>query len=98
MLIFSLAQVGAIKDFLAKGPRPSPGPGCTSSTLPASPWLTNTFNWPPAAGTLLFICGPLTMLVLGTSPSTALRVYGETLHQLGWAILTVAVRARARRT
>ena len=47
-----------------------------------APWLTT-------AGTLLFISGLLTMLVLGIGPARALRVYGRTLRQFNWAIVTI---------
>jgi lactate permease len=46
-------------------------------------------NWFTAAGTWLLVSGILTMLVLRVRPSLAIRVYGRTLAQLKWAILTV---------
>jgi lactate permease len=48
------------------------------------------FNWLPAAGTLMLISGLITMAVLGLRPGRALGVFGRTLDQLKWAILTVA--------
>jgi lactate permease len=48
------------------------------------------FNWLSAAGTLLLISGLLTMPVIRVGIGRALRVYGATLNQLKWAILTVA--------
>jgi lactate permease len=47
------------------------------------------FNWLTAAGTLMLISGIITMAVLRVSPIRALRIYGQTLNQLKWAILTV---------
>src|SRR5438067_378582 len=47
-------------------------------------------NWMTAAGTWLFVSGVLTALVLRVRPGQALRVYGRTLNQLKWAILTVS--------
>ncbi len=47
-------------------------------------------NWMTAAGTWLFISGVLTALVLRVRPWRALRIYGRTLSQLKWAIVTVA--------
>ena len=46
-------------------------------------------NWLGATGTLLFISGLLTMLVLGISPLRGLRTYGRTIRQFNWAILTI---------
>jgi lactate permease len=46
-------------------------------------------NWLGATGTLLFISGLLTMLVLGLNPLKALLVYGRTIRQFNWAILTI---------
>src|SRR3989440_852047 len=46
-------------------------------------------NWLGATGTLLFISGLLTMLVLAVSPGRAARIYGRTLKQFNWAILTI---------
>jgi lactate permease len=47
-------------------------------------------NWTTAAGTWLFVSGVLTALVLRVRPMRALRIYGRTLAQLKWAIVTVA--------
>jgi lactate permease len=46
-------------------------------------------NWFTAAGTGLLASGIVTMLALQVRPMEALRVYGRTLLQLRWAILTV---------
>ena len=48
------------------------------------------FNWANAAGTLLLICGLLSMITLRVSPRRALAAYADTLNQLKFAILTVA--------
>ncbi len=55
-----------------------------ASTLPVY-----KFNWLTAAGTLMLVAGLVTMAVLRVSPARALRAYGQTLHQLRWAIVTV---------
>jgi lactate permease len=52
--------------------------------------VTFKFNWANAAGTLLLVSGLLTMLTLRVRPGRALKIYGETLNQLKFAILTVA--------
>jgi len=46
-------------------------------------------NWLGATGTLLFISGLLTMLVLAVGPMRAARIYGRTIRQFNWAILTI---------
>jgi lactate permease len=51
--------------------------------------VTFNFNWLPAAGTLMFISGLITMAVLPLKPGRAVRVLGATIDQLKWAILTV---------
>jgi lactate permease len=45
--------------------------------------------WASTAGTLLFVSGILTAVVLRVGPLRALQVYGATLRQFGWAIFTV---------
>jgi lactate permease len=46
-------------------------------------------TWLTAAGTWLFVSGLLTMAVLRVRPALALRIYGQTLGRLRWALLTV---------
>jgi lactate permease len=46
-------------------------------------------NWLTAAGTWLLVSGVLTAIVLRVRPGLALRLYGRTLAQLKWAIVTV---------
>ena len=90
--VFSLAQISAIKTFLAKGTVVFGWPGLhienAAGKEPSA--VTFTFAWLPAAGSLLLLAGLLTMLVLRIAPAAALRDYGRTLDQLKWAILTVA--------
>jgi lactate permease len=90
--IFALAQWGPIKDFLAKGIYKFDWPGLDilNAKGEAPTAASYTFNWLPAAGTLLLVAGLLTVLVLRMNPGRALRIYGETLNQLKWATLTVA--------
>jgi lactate permease len=94
IVIFSLANIDAVKTALAGSPWTKVfawpgldvfGPG--SDTELSS---TNyTFNWLPAAGTLMILAGILTMLVLRISPARGLRAYGRTYAELKWAIVTV---------
>ena len=51
--------------------------------------MTYQLNWLSATGTLLFLSGILTMLVLGVNPVRALKIYGRTLRQFNWAIVTI---------
>ncbi len=92
IVIFSLAQIGPIKDFLASPTQEFTWPGLDvrNADGEAVSSITYAFNWLAAAGTLLLISGLLTMLVLRVSPKRALHVFVGTLDQLKWAILTVA--------
>jgi lactate permease len=47
-------------------------------------------NWLSAAGTLILIADIIALIVLRVGPGRALRIYGQTLNQLKWAILTIA--------
>ncbi len=90
--VFSLAQIGFVKDALASGAVMFSWPGLhivTPSGKPPSA-ATFNFNYLPAAGTLLLLSGLITMVVLKLSPARAARAFGATLNQLKWAILTVA--------
>jgi lactate permease len=48
-------------------------------------------DWFSAAGTLILIADIIALVVLRVGPGWALRIYGQTLNQLKWAILTIAV-------
>ena len=92
--IFSIAQIAAVKDWLAESPWTTtfqwPGLDVVNPDGEPLSSLTFNFNWLPAAGTLMLISGLITMAVLGVRPGRAVGVYGRTLDQLKWAILTVA--------
>jgi lactate permease len=92
--VLSIAQISAIKEALAESPWTTtfqwPGLDVRSPDGEALSSLTYNVNWLPAAGTLLLISGLLTMVVIGISPGRALRVFGASVDQLKWAILTVA--------
>jgi lactate permease len=92
IVIFSLAQIGPIKDFLASPTQEFTWPGLDvrNADGEAVSSITYAFNWLAAAGTLLLISGLITMVVLRVAPGRALKVFLETLDQLKWAILTVA--------
>jgi lactate permease len=92
--VFAIAQIPVIKDALAEKPWTTtvdwPGLHVVNPDGEAVSSITYNLNWLPAAGTLLLLSGLLTMLVLRVSPARSIRVFGESLDQLKWAILTVA--------
>jgi lactate permease len=92
--IFSIVQIDAIKTELVTEPwtKPFQWPGLdvVNPDGEALSSLTFNFNWLPAAGTLMLIAGLLTMPVIGIGLGRAVSVFGRTLDQLKWAILTVA--------
>jgi lactate permease len=92
--IFSIAQIPAVKDALAEKPWTTtfqwPGLHVVNPDGDAVSSLTYNVNWLPAAGTLLLISGLITMLILRVNPARSVRVFGASLDQLKWAILTVA--------
>jgi lactate permease len=49
-----------------------------------------TLNWLSAAGTIILIADIIALALLRVGPGRALRIYGQTLNQLKWAILTIA--------
>lgn len=88
--LFSLAQYGPVKDWLAKGLVAYTWPGLHVVSPKGAPIATvYNLNWASATGSLLFLSGLLTLLVLRTSPAAGVRVYGETIRQFGWAIFTI---------
>ena len=92
--VFSIAQIPAVKNKLAESPWTTtfqwPGLDVRTPDGEAVSSLTFNFNWLPAAGTLMLISGLITMAAIGVSPGRAVRVFGRTLDQLKWAIVTVA--------
>ena len=66
-----------------------PGLHVLSSKGKAPTSETFKLNYLTAAGTWLFVSGILTAIVLRVRPGRALKIYGQTLVQLKWAIVTV---------
>jgi len=92
IVIFSLTNIPAVVDFLAKEPFTYvfDWPGLHITSASGSPVATQfKLNWLPAAGTLLVIAGLVSMLILRVSPGRALRTYGATYVELRAAIVTV---------
>ena len=89
--VFAIAQIGPIKTALTDTIVTFKWPGLDVVNPDGEVVSSTTFNlnYLPTSGTLMFICGFLTMLALRIKPSTALRVLGSTLRQLAPAIVTV---------
>jgi lactate permease len=94
IVIFSLANLGPVKAFLAEAPWTIKfawpglhvfGPGADEPLAST----TFTLNWLPAAGTLMILAGILTAIVLKVSPGRAFKAYVDTYKELKWAIVTV---------
>jgi lactate permease len=67
---------------VAQGPPVVPQPTPYDATF--------STNWLSAAGTLILIGDIISLFVLRVGPGRALRIYGQSLNQLKWAILTIA--------
>jgi len=93
IVIFSIANLGPIKDALAKEPWTVvfAWPGLHVLGANGKPLSSTnfTFGWLPAAGTLMIIAGILTAIVLRVSFRDAIRAYGRTYVELRHAIVTV---------
>jgi lactate permease len=89
--VLALAQWGPIKDFLNGRTKMIDWPGLhvTNAKGPVKAAVFK-FDYLAAAGSLLLLCGVLTVAALRIRPREALAAYGGTLNQLKWAILTVA--------
>jgi lactate permease len=91
--IFSIANITAVKEFLAEKPFTFEfdWPGLEVLNAAGEPVASTVynFNWFPAAGTLLIFAGVITALILRVSPAKALKAYGATYVELKSAIITV---------
>ena len=90
IIIFSIAQIPTVKQWLSVGTLSFPWPGLEITNGQGAPVKTQfTLNSLSATGSLLLLAGLLTALLLRVRFNTAIKTYGETLHQLRWAIPTV---------
>ena len=93
IVLFSIANLGPIKDALAKEPWTVvfgwPGLHVLSAAGKPVSSTNFTFGWLPAAGTLMIIAGILTAIVLRVRPMQAIKAYGQTYWTLRHAIVTV---------
>ena len=91
VVVLGLASLHPIQNQLDKATSEFSWPGLNVLNGKGKAPTSETFkaNWFTAAGTWLLVSGILTMFVLRVRPSLAVRVYGRTLAQIKWAILTV---------
>jgi lactate permease len=91
--IFSIANLGPIKDALAAAPWtvkfPWPGLDVVGANGKPLSSITFTFGWLPAAGTLMILAGIITAIILRVRPGRALKAYADTYVELRYAIATV---------
>ncbi|MFI7700525.1 L-lactate permease [Nonomuraea sp. NPDC049480] len=88
--IFVVAQFPAIKAVLGSAAIEFAWPGLSITGPTGNPVATVfSFNFLPAAGTLLFVSGVITTLLLKVAPGAAARIYGATVRQLTWTIVCV---------
>ena len=91
--VFSIAQLPAVKTRLAVSPWTTSlqWPGLDVRGPGGDPLRSLTFrlDWLPAAGTLMLLCGLLTMAIIGLAPARGLRVAGATVRRLRTAIAVV---------
>lgn len=91
VVIFSLAQIPAVKDWLAKATQTYDWPFLNVVGPDGDPVGGNVFTWPIVAtgGTLVLLAGLCTAVVLGVHARVAVREWLATVHELRFAILTV---------
>jgi lactate permease len=91
VVVLGLVSLHPIQNQLDKATSEFSWPGLNVLTGKGKAPTSETFkaNWFTAAGTWLLISGILTMLVLRVRPSLGIRVYGRTLAQIKWALVTV---------
>ncbi|MGP3946730.1 MULTISPECIES: L-lactate permease [Streptomyces] len=89
--IFSIAQIGPVKDLLAKATRTFDWPFLDVAAPDGKPVGANVFSLPLIAtgGTLVLVAGVATVAVLGVTARDAVREWTATVHELRHAILTV---------
>ncbi|MGY6020138.1 L-lactate permease [Streptomyces spinosirectus] len=91
VVVFSVAQIPAVKDWLARATQTYDWPFLDVAGPDGKPVGGNVFSWPivSTGGTLVLIAGVLTAVVLGMHARVAAREWVATVHELRFAILTV---------
>ncbi|MDN0200957.1 L-lactate permease [Streptomyces sp. S.PNR 29] len=89
--IFSVAQIPAVKDWLAGATRTYDWPFLDVAGPDGEPVGGNLFTWPivSTGGTLVLLAGVCTAAVIGVHARVAVREWAATVHELRFAILTV---------
>jgi len=89
--VFSVAQIDSVKNWLTNhGVWTFDWPGLHVQTPSGKAANTvYTLNYLGATGSLLFLSGLLTLIVLRIGLLSAARTYVETIRQFGWAIITI---------
>ncbi|MFG2691136.1 L-lactate permease [Streptomyces sp. NPDC048405] len=89
--VFSVAQIPAVKDWLAKATQSYDWPFLDVADPEGKPVGGNVFSWPivSTGGTLVLFAGVATAVVLGVHARVAVKEWLATVHELRFAILTV---------
>jgi lactate permease len=91
VVIFSVAQIPAVKDWLAEATQTYDWPFLHVLGPDGDPVGGNVFSRPVVAsdGTLVLLAGVCAAVVLGVHARVAVRKWAATVHELRFAILTV---------
>lgn len=91
VVIFSIAQIGPVKDLLTKANWVFDWPFLNVANPAGDPVSNNVFTLPilTTGGTLVLLAGVLTAMVLRVRALTAAKEWGTTIYELRHAILTV---------
>ncbi|MET7295993.1 L-lactate permease [Streptomyces griseoloalbus] len=89
--IFSVAQIPAVKDWLAGATRTYDWPFLDVAGPDGEAVGGNVFTWPivSTGGTLVLLAGVCTAAVIGVHARVAVKEWLATVHELRFAILTV---------
>ncbi|MEW2079627.1 L-lactate permease [Streptomyces sp. NPDC017966] len=89
--VFSVAQIPAVKDWLAGATQTYDWPFLDVAGPDGEPVGGNVFTWPVVStgGTLVLFAGVLTTAVIGVHARVAVKEWLATVHELRFAILTV---------
>ncbi|WP_395577138.1 L-lactate permease [Streptomyces sp. BK79] len=89
--VFSVAQIPAVKDWLAKATQTYDWPLLDVADPEGNPVGGNVFSLPlvSTGGTLVLLAGLATAVVLGVHARVAVKEWLATVHELRFAILTV---------
>lgn len=91
VVIFSVAQIPAVKNWLAGATQMYDWPFLNVANPDGDPVSANVFTWPivSTGGTLVLLAGICTAVVLQVHARVAVREWAATVHELRFAILTV---------